>query len=46
MNQSIMLQLVSCLLWRTNEETAVVVDPASDEHVDERSSHVVVAKNV
>jgi len=25
------LQLVGCLLWRTNQEAATVVDPASDE---------------
>ena len=36
------LQLVRCLLWRTDQETATVVDPASDERVYESSSRVVV----
>jgi len=31
------LQFVCCLLWRTNQETAAVVDTASDERVDESS---------
>ena len=36
------LQLVGCLLWSTNQETATVVDPASDERVDESSGRVDV----
>jgi len=31
------LQLVGRLLWRTDQETATVVDPAGDGRLDERS---------
>ena len=37
-----MLQLVCRLLWHTNQETAAVVNPASDERVDESSGRVDV----
>ena len=35
------LQLVGCLLWRTNQEAATVVDPASDDCEYGSSSRVV-----
>ena len=36
------LQLVGRLLWRTDQETATVVDPAGDERLDESSDRIVV----
>ena len=36
------LQLVGRLLWRTDQETDAVVDPAGDERVDEGSGRDVV----
>ena len=38
------LQLVGRLLWRTDQETATVVDPAGDERLDESSDRVVVER--
>jgi len=38
------LQLVGRHLWRTDQETATVVDPAGDERLDESSGHVVVER--
>jgi len=38
------LQLVGHLLWRTDQETATVVDPAGDERLDESSGRVVVER--
>jgi len=38
------LQLVGRLLWRTDQETATVVDPAGDECLDESSGRVVVER--
>jgi len=32
------LQLVGRLLWRTDQETATVVDPAGDERLDESTA--------
>ena len=38
------LQLVGRLLWRTDQQTAAVVDPAGDERVDEGSGRDVVER--
>ena len=38
------LQLVGRLLWRTDQETTAVVDPAGDERVDEGSGRDVVER--
>jgi len=38
------LLLVGRLLWRTDQETAAVVDPAGDERVDEGSGRDVVER--
>ena len=38
------LQLVGRLLWRTDQETATVVDPAGNERVDDSSGWVVVER--
>jgi len=32
------------LLWRTDQETATVVDPSGDERLDESSGRVVVER--
>jgi len=39
------LQLVGRLLWRTDQETATVVDPAGDERLEESSGRVVVERS-
>ena len=36
------LQLVGCLLWRTDQQTATIVDPAGDKRLDESSGRFVV----
>jgi len=38
------LQLVGRLLWRTDQETVTVVDPAGDERLDESGGRVVVER--
>ena len=38
------LQLVGRLLWRIDQETTTVVDPAGDERLDESSGRVVVER--
>jgi len=38
------LQLVGRLLWRTDQETATVVDPAGNKRLDESSGRVVVER--
>ena len=40
----ITLQLVGRLLWRSDQGTAAVVDPAGDERVDESSGRDVVKR--
>jgi len=38
------VQLIGRLLWRTDQETAAVVNPAGDERLDESSGRVVVER--
>ena len=38
------LQLVGRLVWRTDQETATIVDPTGDQRLDESSGRVVVER--